>query len=441
MSYYDDIEWDFHFLNNDRYLVIKMLGFGGYSSVWLSYDIVLKKYFAIKISKSEDGDYEVCENESKIYDKIKKLNSDYLIKSVNSFTHDYDDNKYFCTVLPLVGLSLYKYIKKYGKLDHNSVFECVKKILTGLDTLHSNKIIHGDIKPENILMTTIDPDISTLINKLRLNQIIKNKQTISDNKIKNTIISNIKKIIHEHEQHTDDGSTDECSINSTDTDTNTDTDTDTEIWSINSSESDDDNTNDNTNDNDNNKLPISNIIISDMGNLIHVNDKNKKSQIQTQYYMSPEVILRLEYDTSCDMWALGCTIYELLSGKLLFRTDDDNNEDRKHLHLINEKIGYVPHDMIIKSRYRDVLYTKDMNKIKGYNDHANNDIIGNDAKKNTDEIVICLKTDKLCESCFENDIDFEHDDHKKILMTIMKGCFEIDPTKRIKSHYALELCK
>jgi NIMA (never in mitosis gene a)-related kinase len=35
------------------------------------------------------------------------------------------------------------------------------------------------------------------------------------------------------------------------------------------------------------------------------------TQIGTPYYMSPEIWANRPYDAGCDMWALGCTLYEL----------------------------------------------------------------------------------------------------------------------------------
>ena len=42
-----------------------------------------------------------------------------------------------------------------------------------------------------------------------------------------------------------------------------------------------------------------------------------KKTIQTRYYRAPEVIYD-EYDIECDMWSIGCIIYELITGEYLF---------------------------------------------------------------------------------------------------------------------------
>ena len=80
---------------------------------------------------------------------------------------------------------------------------------------------------------------------------------------------------------------------------------------------------------------------------------SKKHTIQTRYYRSPEIILGLDYKESCDFWSLGCSIYELLIGKIFIDIDNDNDINRYDKDLINlkiliEKLGYNKHKEIIK---------------------------------------------------------------------------------------------
>lgn len=46
----------------------------------------------------------------------------------------------------------------------------------------------------------------------------------------------------------------------------------------------------------------------------------------TQEYCSPEVLLKMKWDTSADIWSVGCIMYELLTACQLFTLDDDEDE-------------------------------------------------------------------------------------------------------------------
>lgn len=44
----------------------------------------------------------------------------------------------------------------------------------------------------------------------------------------------------------------------------------------------------------------------------------------SRYYRAPEIILGIPYDYAIDMWSIGCTLYELYTGKILFAGDSNN---------------------------------------------------------------------------------------------------------------------
>lgn len=82
------------------------------------------------------------------------------------------------------------------------------------------------------------------------------------------------------------------------------------------------------------------IKLCDMGNACYI-DKHFSDIIQTREYRSPEVLLNADYDTSADMWSLGCMVFELVTGDYLFDPKKGKafkkNDD--HLALITELIG------------------------------------------------------------------------------------------------------
>lgn len=99
-----------------------------------------------------------------------------------------------------------------------------------------------------------------------------------------------------------------------------------------------------------------NILVNDSRNMLKICDLGsasdaKESQI-TQYrvsrfYRAPEIILGLDYDFAIDMWSIGCTLFELYTGKILF-TGPSNNQ---MLRAIMGCRGKFNHRMLRKARF------------------------------------------------------------------------------------------
>ncbi|KAH8675505.1 kinase-like domain-containing protein [Xylariales sp. PMI_506] len=58
----------------------------------------------------------------------------------------------------------------------------------------------------------------------------------------------------------------------------------------------------------------------------------------SRFYRAPEIILGIPYDYAVDMWSIGCTLYELYTGKILF-TGDSNNQMLKAIMEIRGKFS------------------------------------------------------------------------------------------------------
>ena len=64
----------------------------------------------------------------------------------------------------------------------------------------------------------------------------------------------------------------------------------------------------------------------------------------SRFYRAPEISLGLRYMLPIDVWAAGCCVYEMFTGKILF-PGKTNNEMLK---LFMEVKGQVPHKMLRK---------------------------------------------------------------------------------------------
>ena len=61
-----------------------------------------------------------------------------------------------------------------------------------------------------------------------------------------------------------------------------------------------------------------NVKVVDFGSAGFIDDVNY-SYLQTRPYRAPEIIFGCKFDFAVDIWSLGCVIYELITGRLLFR--------------------------------------------------------------------------------------------------------------------------
>jgi serine/threonine-protein kinase SRPK3 len=113
------------------------------------------------------------------------------------------------------------------------------------------------------------------------------------------------------------------------------------------------------------KNPI--IKLTDFGTMHKFKENN--GTIQTRYYRAPEIILGLNFNEKIDLWSLGCTIYELTCGKILFYTCKDSLIDKYDIDLINirmlfEKIEFDQKkflfQMIKKSKRKNYFLNKNM---------------------------------------------------------------------------------
>lgn len=70
--------------------------------------------------------------------------------------------------------------------------------------------------------------------------------------------------------------------------------------------------------------------IADLGSASDVKDNEITPYLVSRFYRAPEIILGMPYDYAIDMWSVGCTLYELYTGKILF-TGRTNNQMLKNI--------------------------------------------------------------------------------------------------------------
>lgn len=133
-----------------KYRVIKVLGKGGMSTVYLAENIKLGTMWAIKeINKRSNSNVNIRVEP----DILKKLNHPCLPRIFDIIE---DEENIYTIVDYIEGTPLDKEILKFGKFPEDKVIDWAKQICDVLQYLHSfkpNPIIYRDMKPSNIILT------------------------------------------------------------------------------------------------------------------------------------------------------------------------------------------------------------------------------------------------------------------------------------------------
>jgi len=131
-----------------------------------------------------------------------------------------------------------------------------------------------------------------------------------------------------------------------------------------------------------------------MGFTILPNDPKRKHNLQTCYYRAPEILMKTPYNNSIDIWALGCTIYEMLTSTILFDADSyEGNQKRHHLFLIACECGMFPAELMEKCHNKDIFFTSNLKRIKGYGTMIN---------KNNFNLLTKIHMDKKSKKTFSD---------------------------------------
>ena len=139
-----------------KYITQKLLGVGTYGQVFLVQNKYTKEYFAMKEIPKTSEDL-LSDNE--IMDEIEILkNLDH--PDIVRITEFYNtENSYYLINEYCKYGELYEQVK--NEFSETQIAVMFRQILSGIAYLHSNNIIHRDLKLENILISDIEKSITT----------------------------------------------------------------------------------------------------------------------------------------------------------------------------------------------------------------------------------------------------------------------------------------
>ena len=135
-----------------RYELIEKIGEGGMAVVYKGKDRLLNRYVAIKILRPEyTKDEQFIENFRRESQAAAGLSHPNI---VGVYDVGREGNIHYIIMELIDGKVLSDVIKEKGRLDYKEAISIIRQVASALSLAHKNQIIHRDIKPHNILITS-----------------------------------------------------------------------------------------------------------------------------------------------------------------------------------------------------------------------------------------------------------------------------------------------
>lgn len=136
----------------ERYEIVGKVGSGGMADVYKAKDHKLNRFVAVKVLKQEFREDTTF---------VRKFRTEAQSAAglthpniVNVFDVGEDDNLHYIVMELIEGITLKEYISKKGCLSVKEATSIAIQVSMGLEAAHSHGIVHRDVKPQNIIIST-----------------------------------------------------------------------------------------------------------------------------------------------------------------------------------------------------------------------------------------------------------------------------------------------
>ncbi|MGN0313089.1 MAG: Stk1 family PASTA domain-containing Ser/Thr kinase [Lachnospiraceae bacterium] len=136
----------------DRYEIIEKIGTGGMSDVYKALDHLLGRFVAVKVLKpefSEDTNFLTkFRTEAQAAAGLEHPNI------VNIYDVGSENKMHYIVMEYVEGITLKTYIEKKDKIGYKEAISIAIQTCNGIRAAHNKSIVHRDIKPQNIIIST-----------------------------------------------------------------------------------------------------------------------------------------------------------------------------------------------------------------------------------------------------------------------------------------------
>jgi len=169
--------------------------------------------------------------------------------------------------------------------------------------------------------------------------------------------------------------------------------------------------------------------LCDLGSASDASENEITPYLVSRFYRAPEIILGIPYDPSLDIWSVGCTLYELYTGKILLPGRSNN----QMLLLMMELKGRFNQKMIKKAKFGDSYF----DEMGGFDSVERDRVTGADVVR---KVHISKPTRDLRTRLMPPSSEKMKEDERKLLMSfvdLLDRCLVLDPARRITPKEAL----
>ncbi|KIW65436.1 hypothetical protein PV04_07697 [Phialophora macrospora] len=170
--------------------------------------------------------------------------------------------------------------------------------------------------------------------------------------------------------------------------------------------------------------------ICDLGSASPITENATAPYLVSRFYRAPEVILGIPYDYGIDMWSIGCTLFELYTGKILFTGRNNNGM----LRAIMECRGKFPHKLL----RRGTLTYEYFDNLLNFQAQETDKVTGRTVVKMVD--IKAKPVRDLRSRLMPKDKKINEQERKELdlFVDLLDKCLDLRPEKRITPNDALK---